>query len=106
MNKKTKILATNVSTQLDKVLWHLQKYGTLTTWEAFNTYRIMRLGSVINILRNDRGYNIETENIPHTLASDSLFPNATNGKGTHAKYHYKEVHDTPKQKNMFEKFFS
>jgi|TARA_R110000851_G_scaffold156643_3_gene299223 hypothetical protein len=88
------------------VLWHLQKYGTLTTWEAFNTYRIMRLGSVIDILRNKLKYNIETENIQHTLASDYLFPNARNGKGTHAKYHYKEVHDTTEQKNMFDKFFS
>ena len=44
---KPKIKQSEVKTQLDKVLWHLQTYGTLTTWEAFNTYRIMRLGSII-----------------------------------------------------------
>ncbi len=89
--KKTQIKQSEVKTQIDKVLWHLQTYGTLTTWEAFNTYRIMRLGSIIDILRNKQHYHIETELIGHTLASDSLFPNARNGKGQHAKYIYKET---------------
>jgi|TARA_R110000787_G_scaffold169878_1_gene282567 hypothetical protein len=91
--KKSQIKQSEVKTQIDKVLWHLQTYGTLTTWEAFNTYRIMRLGSIIDILRNKQNYHIETELIGHTLASDSLFPNARNGKGQHAKYLYKEPHN-------------
>ncbi len=93
MQNKPKITSDKVKTQIDKVLWHLQNYGTITTWEAFNTYRIMRLGSIIDILRNKMDYDIETELISHTLASDSLFPNARNGKGQHAKYIYKEVHN-------------
>jgi hypothetical protein len=91
--EKSVIKKSEVVTQIDKVLWHLQTYGTLTTWEAFNTYRIMRLGSIINILRNRENYFIETELIEHTLASDILFPNARDGKGQHAKYLYKEPHN-------------
>lgn len=94
MKKKQIITQTEVVTQKDKVLWHLQTYGTLTTWEAFNTYRIMRLGAIIEVLRNKQDYNITTEYIPHKLASDSLFPNATKGKGVHAKYIYKEPNHT------------
>ena len=89
--KKLQIKQSEVKTQIEKVLWHLQKYGTITTWEAFNTYRIMRLGSIIDVLRNKQHYHIETELIEHKLASDNLFPNARNGKGQHAKYIYKEV---------------
>ena len=93
--KKLQIKQSEVKTQIEKVLWHLQKYGTITTWEAFNTYRILRLGSIINVLRNRENYFIETELIEHKLASDTLFPNARNGKGQHAKYIYKEVTNNP-----------
>jgi len=88
MAQKITIKAYEVKTQKDKVLWHLKKHGTITTWDAFNKYRIMRLGSIMDILRNKEGYNIKTELINHTLASDALFPNAKEGKGQHAKYIY------------------
>lgn len=106
-----KIITQNeVVTQKDKVLWHLQTYKTLTTWEAFNNYRIMRLGAIIEILRNKQDYNIITEYIPHKLASDILFPNANNGKGIHAKYIYKEANHTfdnkVKRKSFFHNLFS
>ena len=82
------ISQTEVKTQVDKILWHLQNHGTITSFEAYNTYRITRLASCIEILRNKRGYTINTEYVSHRLASDSLFPNAKNSKGTHAKYKY------------------
>jgi len=86
MKKNTQISANQVVTQYDKVLWHLQQHGNITSWEAFNTYRIMRLASIINLLRRRTDNNIKTEMLPHALASDKLFPKATNGKGSHAKY--------------------
>ena len=82
------ISQTEVKTQVDKILWHLQNHGTITSFEAYNTYRITRLASCVEILRNKKGYTINTEYVSHTLASDSLFPNAKNSKGTHAKYKY------------------
>ena len=84
-----KLISQNeVKTQVDKVLWHLQNYGTITSFHAYSKYRITRLASCIEILRNKRGYTINTEYVSHRLASDSLFPNAKNSKGTHAKYKY------------------
>lgn len=43
-------------TQTEQVLEHLQKYGSITTIEAFYKYKIVRLGSVIHILRAKKGY--------------------------------------------------
>ena len=47
-------------TQYDKVLDHLKKYGTITSWVAIMRYRITRLSAVILLLRND-GYRITSE---------------------------------------------
>ena len=52
-NKTAKI------SQEDKILMHLQKYGSITSMTAFRTYGITRLAAVIFKLRK-RGYWITT----------------------------------------------
>lgn len=39
------------TTQCDKVLRHLKDHGSITSFEAFNEYGILRLASRINDLR-------------------------------------------------------
>jgi hypothetical protein len=46
-------------TQYDRVLKHLQDYGTITSWESFIEYGITRLSAVIFMLRRD-GFNISS----------------------------------------------
>jgi|TARA_R100000353_G_scaffold162352_1_gene122539 hypothetical protein len=43
-----------------KVLEHLIKYGSITTWTAFTKYRATRLSAIIFNLRHRDGYNIES----------------------------------------------
>jgi len=58
MSKKTEIMAFNdVKNQTDAVVWHLQFYGKITSWEAIKEYGITRLSSIIFNLRK-RGYKI------------------------------------------------
>ena len=45
--------------QSEMVLYHIDKYGSITDYEAVHNYSIMRLGSIIHILRKS-GYNIKT----------------------------------------------
>lgn len=45
--------------QKQLILEHIKKYGNISTLEGYNKYKIMRVGSVINMLRNE-GYNIIT----------------------------------------------
>lgn len=47
-------------TQVEQVAAHLEKYGDITSWEAFALYRITRLASCIHDLRK-AGVEIETE---------------------------------------------
>jgi len=47
------------------VLQHLQKKGSITSWEAINLYRATRLSSIIYRLR-DRGLNITTTMVEKT----------------------------------------
>ena len=54
MEAKTKM------TQCDRVLQHLEDYGTITSIEAITEYGILRLASHINDLKR-RGYNITSE---------------------------------------------
>ena len=56
------------------VLQHLQKKGSITSWEAINLYRATRLSSIIYRLR-DRGLNITTTMVEKT-----------NSKGHISKY--------------------
>ena len=44
-------------TQCDRILRHLNDYGSITSLEAMQEYSILRLASRINDLRN-RGINI------------------------------------------------
>ena len=46
--------------QKELILEHIKQYGNISTIEGYTKYKIMRVGSVINILRNE-GYNIITE---------------------------------------------
>lgn len=48
-------------TQEQRVLRHLQEYGTITSFEAFREYGITRLSAVIYLLRK-RGHNITSTN--------------------------------------------
>jgi hypothetical protein len=57
MNNKKRIQYGEVKTQKDAVLWHLQKYGTITSLEAIKHYGCTRLASVIFNLKKE-GYNI------------------------------------------------
>ena len=56
------------------VLQHLQKKGSIPSWEAINLYRATRLSSIIYRLR-DRGLNITTTMVEKT-----------NSKGHISKY--------------------
>lgn len=47
-------------TQKDKVLRHLEHYGTITPLDAFRDYAIMRLSAIIFNLR-DEGYIIKSD---------------------------------------------
>ena len=46
-------------TQETQVLTHLDRFGSITAWEAMQEYRIMRLASRIADLRR-KGHNIVT----------------------------------------------
>lgn len=45
--------------QKEIILAHIKQYGNISTLEGYNKYKIMRVGSVINMLRNE-GHSIIT----------------------------------------------
>ena len=45
--------------QKEILLAHIKKYGNISTLEGYEKYKIMRVGSVINLLRKE-GYKINT----------------------------------------------
>lgn len=49
-------------TMKDRVLEHLQKYGTITSLEANRKYGCSRLSHYIWLLRHKYGYSIESVN--------------------------------------------
>lgn len=53
------INAEDYKNQKEIILAHIKEYGDISTLEGYNKYKIMRVGSVVNMLRNE-GYNIET----------------------------------------------
>ena len=55
MEAKTKM------TQIGKVVQHLERYGHITSVEAFNLYGIMRLSARINDIRRKYGYKLRSE---------------------------------------------
>ncbi len=48
-------------TQIDKIENHLLVHGKITSWRCIQLYRITRLASYINSLRNN-GWNIDPIN--------------------------------------------
>lgn len=46
-------------TMKKRILEHLEKYGKITTWEAYSKYGCTRISEYIRQLRKDN-YNIET----------------------------------------------
>lgn len=46
-------------THTQRVLEHLEKYGSITTWDAISLYGITRLSAYIHILRKE--YDITTK---------------------------------------------
>ena len=54
------INADDYKNQKEIILAHIKKYGNISTLEGYNKYKIMRVGSVINILRKE-GYSIITK---------------------------------------------
>ena len=44
----------------EKVLQHLMKYGSITTWVAFTKYRATRLSAILFTVRNRDGFKIES----------------------------------------------
>ena len=54
------INATNYKNQKEIILAHIKEYGNISTLEGYEKYKIMRVGSVINMLRKE-GYNIITK---------------------------------------------
>lgn len=40
-------------TKVTRVLEHLQKYGSITSWEAINLYSAIRLSAIIYNLRKN-----------------------------------------------------
>ena len=47
-------------TQCEKILDYMQRYGSISTLEAFNDLGVARLASRIHDLK-DRGYHIQSE---------------------------------------------
>ncbi len=46
--------------QIELVLKYIDEHGSISSWQAMKELGIMRLGSVISMMRK-RGYNITTE---------------------------------------------
>ena len=63
------------NTKTGKVLFHLQKYGSITSWDAIQLYKATRLSAIVFNLKEE-GYSIESE--------------SKNGDGSHwTEYIYK-----------------
>lgn len=65
LNNQTSIvpLPPKAKTQREEVIRHLNEEGSITAREAAANYGIMRLSSIIHLLRNEEGMDIETENV-------------------------------------------
>jgi len=52
----------DVKTQKEAILWHLQTYGNITSWEAIKEYGATRLSGIIFALRSE-GLDIVSEDM-------------------------------------------
>ncbi len=57
--KQIKIEESDVNTQASAILWHLGKYGSITSYEAIKEYGATRLASIIFNYRKE-GYTIDS----------------------------------------------
>lgn len=57
--KQITIQESEVNTQASAILWHLEKYGSITSYEAIKEYGITRLAHYIYVHRKD-GYAIQS----------------------------------------------
>ena len=64
-------------TKMQAITRHLMRYGSITDPVARNKYHTNRLSGYIHVLRNKKGYNIETV----MCTGKDIF-----GKHTYAKY--------------------
>lgn len=53
-------------TKTDRVLMHLEEFGSITSWEAIKEYGATRLSAIIWTLKHKRGYVFEDEIINFT----------------------------------------
>jgi len=65
-------------TKTSLVLSHLNRYGSITSWKAIESYGATRLSSIIHNLKHKRELNIKTHKIE--------FVDKFGNKGTYAKY--------------------
>lgn len=72
------ISAENYKNQKEIILEHIKQYGNISTLEGYEKYKIMRVGSVINLLRKE-GYNIIT-----------IIEKNNKTKKKYARYYFKE----------------
>ncbi len=77
--KTIEIKEYEVNSQADAVLWHLKKYGSITSYEAIKEYGATRLSAIIFNHRKD-GYDIDSQ----PLKKKTRFGRTTNI----AKYTY------------------
>ncbi len=87
--KKILITENQVKSQSDAILWHLKRYGNITSYEAIKEYGATRLAAIICKHRKN-GYEIDS--IP--INRKTRFGRNV----TLAKYVYNEPH---KQMNLY-----
>lgn len=64
--------ATNVEpkkTQLELVMTHLTRRGSITTWQAITEYNITRLSAIVYRLKNEQGLPIHSKLVSTTPRS-------------------------------------
>lgn len=64
-HKEIRIAESEVKTQKGAIMWHLQEYGSITSWEAIQEYGATRLSAIIFNLRAE-GYNIVSDDFKKT----------------------------------------
>ena len=50
-------------TQINAIRQHLKKKGSITSWEAIESYGATRLSGIIYVLRHEEGWKIKSKDI-------------------------------------------
>ena len=90
-NKKITIDFEKPKSQLDAVMYHLKRFGNITSLDAIREYGITRLAEYIRQMRQ-MGYSITTEDI----TAKNRFGNSV----TYGKYIYNDP-DSVNEKGQF-----